>query len=194
MRQLEQTGAAAGLAQADAEQARWLVGLFDGSQFNSELLIAHPDWLTVLDVAQARFPRRKQGLRRELDAALAVVLEARDYPAALRILRQFKQREMMRIAARDLAGAGGVPVITQEISDVADVCLAAMLDVCRRQFTARFGSPWHQDPDGHWQPTQFCVIGLGKLGGQELNYSSDVDVIYVYDEEGSVFQQPPRGK
>src|SRR4029453_12488501 len=45
-----------------------------------------------------------------------------------------------------------------------------------------------------WRPTQFAVLGLGKLGGQELNYSSDVDVMFVYSEEGQVFQKPPRGK
>ena len=46
-------------------------------------------------------------------------------------------------------------------------------------------------PTDSWQPTAGCVLGMGKLGGQELNYSSDVDVLFVYSEEGSVFKEPP---
>ncbi|PYJ03105.1 MAG: glutamate-ammonia-ligase adenylyltransferase, partial [Verrucomicrobia bacterium] len=47
-------------------------------------------------------------------------------------------------------------------------------------------------PDGAWEPTRFAVVGLGKLGGQELNYSSDVDVLFIYTDEGHVFKEPPR--
>src|ERR1035437_10527024 len=98
---------------------------------------------------------------------------------------------MLRIAARDLARLSNVPEITREISDVADVCLEPVWQVWRRQFTERFGQPYHQDASEHWQPTQFCVLGMGKLGGQELNYSSDVDVLFVYSDEGQVFKEPP---
>ena len=97
---------------------------------------------------------------------------------------------MLRIAARDLARLGKLPEIMQEISDVADVCLERVWQVCYRQLAGRYGQPWHQDAGGHWQPTAGCVLGMGKLGGQELNYSSDVDVIFAYSEEGSVFKEP----
>ena len=99
---------------------------------------------------------------------------------------------MLRIAARDLARIGDAPEITSEISNVADVCLAALLELCRQQMVERFGQPFHQDAAGHWQPTEFAVIGLGKLGGQELNYSSDVDVIFVYSDEGVISKETPR--
>ena len=98
---------------------------------------------------------------------------------------------MLRIAARDLARLGDAVEITREISDLADVCLDAVWRICRQQFTERFGQPYHQDADGNWQRTEFCVLGLGKLGGQELNYSSDVDVIFLYSDEGEVFKEPP---
>ena len=93
--------------------------------------------------------------------------------------------------ARDLARLGKLPEIIQEISDVADVCLDAVWQVCCRQLAGRYGQPCHQDAGGRWQPTAGCVLGMGKLGGQELNYSSDVDVLFVYSEEGSVFKEPP---
>ena len=121
-------------------------------------------------------------------------LRTDDYAGALTELRSFKQREMLRIAARDLARLSNVVEITRELSDVADVCLDAVLRVVWQQFTRRFGRPFHQDANGHWQPTAFCVLGMGKLGGQELNYSSDVDVLFVYSDEGEVFKEPPARK
>ncbi|HVV73731.1 MAG TPA: hypothetical protein VHI52_19860, partial [Verrucomicrobiae bacterium] len=63
--------------------------------------------------------------------------------------------------------------------------------ICREQLIDKFGLPYHQDANGSWQETVGAVIGLGKLGGQELNYSSDVDVIFVYSEEGQVFREKP---
>ena len=176
---------------ASAEQARVLAALFSGSQALGNLLVARPDWLSVLEPEALKFPRRKQGLRNEVNRWLKPLLAASDYGAALTRLREFKQREMLRIAGRDLARLGKLPEILQEISDVADVCLDAVWQVCHQQLTGRHGQPWHQDAGGRWQPTAGCVLGMGKLGGQELNYSSDVDVLFVYSEEGSVFKEPP---
>jgi len=174
-----------------AEQIRILVALFSGSQALGELLVAHPDWLPVLEAASLKFPRRAQGFQREVEGWLKPRLAARDYTGALAELRRFKQREMLRIAARDLARLGDVVEITREISDVADVCLNTVWLICRQQFYEKYGRPYHQDADGNWLPTDFCVLGMGKLGGQELNYSSDVDVLFLYTDEGEVFKEMP---
>ena len=157
----------------------------------SNLLVAHPEWLGALEADSLRFPRRKQGLRNEVNRWLKPLLAAADFGAALTRVREFKQREMLCIAGRDLARLGKLPETVQEISDVADVCLDTVWQVCFRQLALRYGQPWHQDAGGQWQPTAGCVFGMGKLGGQELNYSSDVDVIFAYSEEGSVFKEPP---
>ena len=174
-----------------AEQANVLTSLFSGSQVAGNLLERHPDWLSSLEPERLKYPRRKQGLRKELAPQVATWLEQSDFAKALASVRTFKQREMVRIAARDLARFGTAPEITQEIADVADVCLGAIWDITHRQLTGRYGSPYHQDPAGRWHPTAGCVLGMGKLGGQELNYSSDVDVLFVYAEEGSVFRSAP---
>ena len=187
------TRAGAGVQKASAEQARVLAALFSGSQALSALLIAHPDWLPSVDPDVLRFPRRKQGLLNEVNAWLEPLLETRDFGAALARVRQFKERERLRIGARDLARPGNAEEITQEISDLADVCLSSVWRICWLQLTERHGQPWHQDANCQWHPTAACVIGLGKLGGQELNYSSDVDLIFVYEEEGSVFKEVPEG-
>src|ERR1035437_3601283 len=189
---LAATDAAAALQASSAEQARILAALFSGSQALSNLLVARPDWLGALEPEVLKFPRRKQGLRNEVSRWLKPLLAASDFGAALTRVREFKQREMLCIAGRDLARLGKLPETIQEISDVADVCLEAVWQVCYRQLVGRYGQPWHQDAGGQWQPTAGCVFGMGKLGGQELNYSSDVDVLFAYSEEGSVFKEPPR--
>jgi [glutamine synthetase] adenylyltransferase / [glutamine synthetase]-adenylyl-L-tyrosine phosphorylase len=144
------------------EHARVLAALFAGSQAMSALLLRHPEWIgTVLAPENLLHPRREQGIRRESNAWLEPALQARDYSGAFSKLREFKQREMLRIAARDLARLGDAPQITGEISNVADVCLNATLQLCRQQLSERFGTPHHQDSAGRWQPTQFVVRGLG---------------------------------
>ena len=186
------TSAGTALHESSPERARILTALFSGSHAMSNLLLANPAWLEFLLPEALNFARRKQSLLAEVGRWLPPMLEARDYAGALSRLRQFKQREMLRIAARDLARFGNISEITQEISDVADVCLESVWQVCHLQLRERYGLPYHQDAQGRWQPTAGCMLGLGKLGGHELNYSSDVDVIFVYSEEGSVFKSKPQ--
>ena len=189
---LAATAARETLAGMDARSARALAALLGGSEALSALLVAHPDWLETLTANDLRsapsLPRR----RGELHSALAPALAQDDYAAASAVVRQFKQREMLRIATRDLARLATLETIVGEISDVADLCLAAVWQICRQQLGARYGQPYHQDATGHWHRTQACVLGMGKLGGQELNYSSDVDLLFVYDEEGLVLPEAPR--
>ena len=180
------------LPKADVEQARIFASLASGSEWAIEWLGKHPEWLAAIQTANLAQPRRLQGLRAEVEDWFAPLLKTGSYSEALAKLRRFKQREMIRIAARDLARLAPTVEIVREISDVADVCLNSVLRLCREQFINRFGSPFEQDAGGNWRPTTFCVLGMGKLGGQELNYSSDVDVLFVYSEEGGVFKEPPR--
>src|SRR6185503_18607492 len=172
------------LAKLSEAHARILTSLFAGSEAMGQLLLRQPDFAQeLLSPDNLTYPRQEQGLRRDVQAWLPTALAERDYAGALTKLRRFRQREMLRIAARDLARLDDVMRITREISIVADVCLDATLMICRQQLEERFGQPYHQDAEGAWRPTQFAVLGLGKLGGQELNYSSDVDVMFVYSEE-----------
>lgn len=192
---LAATSASAALEAASAEQARILCALLSGSQALSNWLISNPESVSLLTPEMLKHPRFAQGLRWEVNEWLAPLLQARDYETGFKQLRQFKQQEMLRIATRDLARLAGVNEIIFELSDVADICLSSIWQLCWQQLTERLGRPYHQDAEGRWQPTEFCVFGMGKLGGQELNYSSDVDVIFVYSEEGRVFKvAPPKGK
>jgi glutamate-ammonia-ligase adenylyltransferase len=189
---LKSGSAGSRLKKTSAEQARIISAVLAGSEALSEWLIAHPDCLGELEVDLLQRPRSKEALEERLARLLTARLGAGQYGEAYAGLREFKQREMLRIAARDLARLGGVPEITREISDLADVCLEWVYRLCWEQLASRLGRPYHRDAKGNWQPTKFSVIGLGKLGGQELNYSSDVDVVLVYSEEGATFKEPPR--
>jgi glutamate-ammonia-ligase adenylyltransferase len=192
--QLAQAGQQSFLRKLNADQARILAALLAGSQASAELLIAHPDWLSwLLEPGVLVHPRQDQGLRREVGKWLPELVKRNEFDDALECLRHFKSREMLRIAARDLSRLGALSDITREISNVADVCLQSVCLVCRARLVERLGEPFHLNADDVWEPTKFCVLGLGKLGGQELNYSSDVDVMFVYSEEGHVFKSPPRG-
>lgn len=171
-----------------------LVALFSGSQALSDWLVAHPDCLGQLDLEHIRHARRRQGLQQEAEKLLQPAIAGQEFALALSRLRQFRQREMLRIAARDLSRVADAVAITREISDVAEVCLEGVWRICWTQFTGRFGRPYHPDPAGQWHETTACVLGMGKLGGQELNYSSDVDLLFVYADEGQVLREPPGAK
>ena len=91
-------------------------------------------------------------------------------------LRRWKGREMTRIALREVAEVASIEETTEELSQLAAICLTQIFRHWNRELRNRFGSP----------DAEFAVLGLGKLGGRELNHSSDIDVIFVYSHEGQL--------
>ena len=102
-------------------------------------------------------PRDTHALRGELSADIERL-------GVVAGLRRFRRRAMVRVAVRDLDG-GDVDAIVREISDVADACLSVAA--------------------GHVAPPELGVVALGKLGGRELNYASDVDVLFIHPDAGA---------
>src|SRR5512138_3711582 len=100
---LRATAAGSALPMFSADQARILTALLSGSKALATLLVGHPDWLDVFDLDILKHARRKQGLQAEVAKWLSPLLHARDYAAALRRVREFKNRETLRLGARDLA-------------------------------------------------------------------------------------------
>jgi glutamate-ammonia-ligase adenylyltransferase len=95
-------------------------------------------------------------------------------------LRRLKQRAMARIAGRDLSGRADLAEVVESMTLIADRVVAAALSVTEAALVARYGVP--RNAAGERQ--QLIVIGMGKLGGRELNVSSDIDLIFVYPEDG----------
>jgi glutamate-ammonia-ligase adenylyltransferase len=111
----------------------------------------------------------------------------------LEVLRRFRRREMLRIGVRDLLRLSAVPETTALLSDLASILIHAAYQIVDADLRQQYGVPMHKNRQGRWVETGFAVMGMGKLGGHELNYSSDVDLIYVYEShEGET--RSPRGR
>ena len=111
----------------------------------------------------------------------------------LEVLRRFRRREMLRIGVRDLLRLADVPETTASLSDLAAHLIHAAYEIVDADLRRQYGVPMHRNRQGKWVETGFTVMGMGKLGGHELNYSSDVDLIYVYgSHDGET--RAPRGK
>ena len=91
-------------------------------------------------------------------------------------LRFWKGREMTRIAIRELANVASLEETTAELSQVAEICIRNVFDHLNTELRQRYGSP----------QAEFAILALGKLGGGELNHSSDVDLLFLYSEEGQL--------
>jgi glutamate-ammonia-ligase adenylyltransferase len=96
--------------------------------------------------------------------------------ASFRALRVWKGREMVRIALREVADVAPLEETTGELSQIAEICIRRVFDHWDAELRQRYGSP---DAD-------FAILALGKLGGSELNHSSDVDLIFLYSQEGQL--------
>ncbi|MBV9084695.1 MAG: hypothetical protein JOZ62_18620, partial [Acidobacteriaceae bacterium] len=163
---------------SDPERLEWLATIFAISRFLSEELLRHPDW--IFDIRDMSRPFTSQGYKAQL-SALAIqdahTLTALD-------LALFRRKQLLRIVLRDGLGIASVSELTGEISDVADAILDCALRTVTVELTARYGSPLTHARSGETRPAAFAVLALGKLGGRELNYSSDIDLMFLYSGNG----------
>ena len=109
--------------------------------------------------------------------------EVGSMPAA-RVLAVFRRRQMLRIILRDVMGHASLPEIAEEISNLADAILDCTYRRIRVNLEQRYGKPRCTGANGELEDCGFAVIALGKLGGKELNYSSDIDLMFVYSGNG----------
>src|SRR6266576_1503160 len=91
-------------------------------------------------------------------------------------LRFWKGREMTRVALRELANVAPLEETTGELSQIAEICVRRVFQSINAEFKQRYGSP----------NAEFAILALGKLGGGELNHSSDVDLLFLYNDEGQL--------
>ncbi len=119
---------------------------------------------------------RREKPREVLDGEVAAALSGRSLAAGLRRIRA---DELVRLGARELE-LGLETEVGRELSRLAEACFDAAIAHATAALTDRFGAPRYIDDAGRERDATLCVIGMGKLGGEELNFSSDVDVIYCY--------------
>ena len=175
----------------ETPEALELVILLCGtSPFSAEILIRNPEyfyWLIEqLDVSWIKSHDR---FLREAREQLEKFAEPED---RLRALARYKRREMLRIGARDILRISNLVSTVTELSYLAETVIHLVYEICYAQLVSRHGYPGCSDSAGTLHPARFTVLGMGKLGGCELNYSSDIDLIYCYDGEQDA-TLPPEG-
>ncbi|NWG39140.1 MAG: bifunctional [glutamate--ammonia ligase]-adenylyl-L-tyrosine phosphorylase/[glutamate--ammonia-ligase] adenylyltransferase [Hydrogenophilaceae bacterium] len=142
------------------------------SRHAARLLNARPELRELSSRMDQPFTREEMAVWLAEPVADEEVLKTR--------LRQLKNRVWAVTAARDLAGLASLEEVTGVFSDLAEVCIQAALDFHVRLLAERHGQPKNSDGS----PMGLVVVGMGKLGGRELNVSSDIDLIYLYPDEG----------
>ncbi|HEY2155414.1 MAG TPA: bifunctional [glutamate--ammonia ligase]-adenylyl-L-tyrosine phosphorylase/[glutamate--ammonia-ligase] adenylyltransferase, partial [Isosphaeraceae bacterium] len=153
------------------------VQLFSTSQYFSDLVIQKP-WL--LGWLRAGGDRPDAG--KIIDDLWDELREAgSDDDEARLVIRRCRRRELLRIGYNDIVREMPLEIVTRDLSHLADACVEAAYRLARARADERHGSP---SGVGDGQPARFVVLALGKLGGEELNYSSDIDLIFLYDVEG----------
>lgn len=151
------------------ETMRLLITLFAESQFLTDLFLNRPELIdTLIRVDLTRIEKTKTEMLTEIRAALE---EAQDIEAKLNALRRHKTEEFIRIGLHDLGGAIDLLEVLNQLSDLADACVQAALDMTAEELGEKFGKV---------SGGQFAVVGGGKLGGRELDYNSDLDLIFIY--------------
>jgi len=164
------------------EIIKLLVNLFGSSQFLSRIFIQHPEILdSLVSRSYAVVLKEKKEMAGDLENLLRA---AGDYEAALDLLRRFKNEEFLRIALNDISGVLLQGEGTLQLSNLAEICLNKAVEMAREELIPRFGLPFCRGKNGTGHEAPFAIVGMGKLGGRELNYHSDLDIIFIYEGEG----------
>lgn len=113
-----------------------------------------------------------------------------DLKQFLYLMQIFRRRMSMRIAYREINQISTLENSIKELTFLAEFSLQTLLDAIQKSFFKRFGTPWNKLLE---EPAKFCILGLGKLGAKELNFCSDVDLIYVYEGQGNCIKSGKKG-
>jgi len=146
-----------------------------GSEFAASVLNRDPEALAWL--SRNSVPSNAQAANGEYERRAACATSGAE---AQRLLREWRRREMLRIAWREIAGRASVAETLRSLSGLADGCIRAAAAAARTHLQSPFGGP--RSPSGAEVP--LIVLGMGKLGGLELNFSSDIDLVFLFAQSG----------
>jgi glutamate-ammonia-ligase adenylyltransferase len=164
------------LFERDRDALPILLQIFSTSQHLSDCLITDTESYDLLRLTEGE-PVARGVLVDELCAEVTALPDER---LVMRALRRYKRRETLRIAYGDIIRNQRLEVVTAQISYLADAIIEAAIRAAQRKLAATRGQPRTRDG----RVARFVVLGMGKLGGVELNYSSDIDLIFLYEDEG----------
>lgn len=162
---------------------RAFMTIFGASRFLSTFLVTTADE-SLSFLKNPEYLVHAPGKER-LSERLASMMNAdADEKSFYQALRLFRKQQMLRIALRDLLGKADLSEVVRDLSDLAEVCLERAYKWADAGLQKKYGRPMLQHEDGTSSVAGFSVIAMGKLGGNELNFSSDVDLMYVYTADG----------
>jgi [glutamine synthetase] adenylyltransferase / [glutamine synthetase]-adenylyl-L-tyrosine phosphorylase len=178
----------AGICNRD-DRLSQLLALLGSSPFLTNIICRDPAAFEMLfdrsGIDLARSEAEMLGLlHAELPAGM-------DFPGLFPFLRRFKYREMLRIAARDLSGLASLEEVTAELSSLAAASLQIACEVTRSLLVAEHGLPILSDSG---EEAELTILGMGKFGGRELNFSSDIDLICFYSSDQGATAGVPDGQ
>jgi [glutamine synthetase] adenylyltransferase / [glutamine synthetase]-adenylyl-L-tyrosine phosphorylase len=129
----------------------------------------------------------------ELGESLARFALTHTQDSAQLLLARFRRRELLRVYLHDIRHATALVETTEELSNLADAVLGYALSLARQELENLHGTPQSRDERGRKTPAALAVVALGKLGSRELNYSSDIDLLFLYSEDGETSGAGERG-
>jgi [glutamine synthetase] adenylyltransferase / [glutamine synthetase]-adenylyl-L-tyrosine phosphorylase len=167
-----------------------LAQAFGASGFMAEILIRHPAWLYWLSEPEVLDrPRTRPEIEEDLDRALeSLQSEARCFD----LLRITRRREILHIGVRDLLRLSSVTETVLALSGLAEALIQKACETAEGALRRELGlPPLAEARKGAAAASGFAVLGMGKLGGDELNFSSDIDLIYVYGSDRGRMARSP---
>jgi [glutamine synthetase] adenylyltransferase / [glutamine synthetase]-adenylyl-L-tyrosine phosphorylase len=159
----------------------YLTAIFGHSSSLAEAFLSEPG-LPLQFARDRKFTRLKS--REDLMQDYARFSTASPDPWISAQLVQFKRRTYLRIVLKDVLGISTLAETTMELSALADVIVTNSLMYCDQELRKRYGEPQYRDVQSRIARSEFSVISLGKMGGHELNYSSDIDLLFLYSHDG----------
>ena len=161
-----------------------LVRLCAASPWIARQLGRHPVLLDeLLDPRSLYAPLDQAALEADIDQRLSVV-DDKDMEQEMEVLRQFKHANVLHVAAADVSRVMPLMVVSDHLTAIAEVSLRKVLALAWRDMAARYGEPRMGDGD-NTHPAPFAIAAYGKLGGLELGYGSDLDIVLLHGSSGS---------
>jgi glutamate-ammonia-ligase adenylyltransferase len=159
----------------------YLLAIFGYSGYLAETLLSEPQ-LAVQFARDRNFTKLKS--KEDLMQDFARFSTTNPDPWLAALLARFKRRNYLRIVLKDVLGLSTLGETTLELSTLADVILSDAYLFCDRELEKRYGQPQYRDAQGRIVRAGFSIVSLGKLGGNELNYNSDIDLLFLYSHDG----------
>ena len=159
----------------------YLIAIFGYSGYLAETLLSEPQ-LVVQFARDRNFTKLKS--KEDLMQDFARFSTTNPDPWLAALLARFKRRNYLRIVLKDVLGLSTLGETTLELSTLADVILSDAYLFCDRELEKRYGQPQYRDAQGRIVRAGFSIVSLGKLGGNELNYNSDIDLLFLYSHDG----------